>query len=171
MSHVLVAHVTKLTPISRVLVAHVTKLTPPGSECAPTGGCLAACERATSSALADDALEKCRGACSDACTKPDASGKFSCVVYPDDLTNPSPGTAGVGTGVGKTTAGTLVGETGTAGTGTGSRRSVDVELVKNAAGGVGGAPAAKGGGSGGSMGRVDSASSQIRRPPPPRTRD
>ena len=52
-------------------------------EDACASGCLAACERATSSARADDALENCRVACSDACTKPDASGKFSCVVYPD----------------------------------------------------------------------------------------
>lgn len=52
-------------------------------EDACASGCLAACERASSSAMADDALENCRVACSDACTKPDASGKFSCVVYPD----------------------------------------------------------------------------------------
>ena len=46
-------------------------------------GCLHACERATSSAMADDALEKCHKACHDACIMPDATGKFSAVVYGD----------------------------------------------------------------------------------------
>ena len=44
-------------------------------------GCLAACERATTSAIAEGALETCRVACENACTMPDASGKFSAVVY------------------------------------------------------------------------------------------
>ena len=44
-------------------------------------GCLAACERATTSAAAEGALEKCQRACHDACIMPDASGKFSAVVY------------------------------------------------------------------------------------------
>ena len=46
-------------------------------------GCLHACERATTSAMADDALEKCHKACHDACIMPDATGKFSAVVYGD----------------------------------------------------------------------------------------
>ena len=46
-------------------------------------GCLAACERATTSAAAEGALEKCQRACHDACIMPDASGKFSAVVYGD----------------------------------------------------------------------------------------
>jgi hypothetical protein len=44
-------------------------------------GCLAACERASSSAMADEALEKCQTACENACNMPDASGKFAAVVY------------------------------------------------------------------------------------------
>ena len=40
-----------------------------------------ACERATTSAIAEGALETCRVACENACTMPDASGKFSAVVY------------------------------------------------------------------------------------------
>ena len=43
-------------------------------------GCLAACERASLSAMADDALDKCIGACENACVMPDAKGKFSAVV-------------------------------------------------------------------------------------------
>ena len=44
-------------------------------------GCLAACERASSSAMADEALEKCQTACENACNMPDASGKFAAAVY------------------------------------------------------------------------------------------
>jgi hypothetical protein len=44
-------------------------------------GCLAACERASSSAMADEALEKCQTVCENACNMPDASGKFAAVVY------------------------------------------------------------------------------------------
>lgn len=56
-------------------------------------GCLAACERATTSAIAEGALETCRLACENACTMPDASGKFSAVVYGTQLEGVDKGSA------------------------------------------------------------------------------